>query len=106
MNDLVNSKIASLLNTMQPCIVDIDARGGVDEYLLGIARACSVYRFELEPEEAEWLEELADRRWKRVKILPYAVGSFSGKSTLYLPESEQGASLLTHNLDMIERFGY
>lgn len=102
-NDL---SIANLLKSLQPCIIDIGARGGVDEDLLPIAWACSVYGFEPEPAEAERLQKKVDCRWKSIKVLPYAVGSISGKGTLYLPESEQGASLLRHNPDMVERFGY
>lgn len=106
MNDLETSSIACLLKAMQPCIVDVGARGGVDEDLLTIAWACSVYGFEPEPAEAERLEKQADRRWKSVRVLPYALGAISGKGTLYLPKSVEGASLLKHNPEMVERFGH
>ena len=106
MYELKSSPIAGLLNAIRPCIVDVGARGGMDEELIAIAWACSVYGFEPEPAEAAHLQEVADQRRKSVKVLPYAVGGYSGRSTLYLPESEQGASLLRHNPDMVERFGY
>lgn len=106
MQELKSYPIASLLNNLEPCIVDIGARGGVDEELLAIAWACSVYGFEPEPAEVVRLLEKADKRWRNVRVLPYAVGGLSGKGTLFVPESEAGASLLRHNPDMVERFGY
>ena len=106
MPTLDKSKIASLLTALQPSVVDIGARGGLDEDLLAIAWACSVYGFEPEPAEAARLREKPDPRWKKVTILPYAVGGITGKATLYLPESQQGASLLRHNADMVDRFGF
>lgn len=103
---LENAPIVRLVKALQPCVVDIGARGGVDEDLLAIAWACSVYGFEPEPAEAERMRRQGDRRWKAVHILPYAVAGRLGSGTLYLPESEQGASLLRHNPEMVERFGY
>lgn len=106
MQKLKNSPIARLLSAVQPCIVDIGVRGGVDEDLVAIAWACSVYGFEPEPTEVARLLKRPDYRWKSVRLLPYAVGGRSGKSTLHMPESEQGASLLRHNPDMVDRFGH
>lgn len=104
--ELENAPIARLVKALRPCVVDIGARGGVDEDLLAIAWACSVYGFESEPAEAERMRQQVDHRWKAVHILPYAVAGRLGSGTLYLPESEQGASLIRHNPEMVDRFGF
>jgi FkbM family methyltransferase len=106
MQDLRNVPLAHLLNTLNPRIADVGARGGLDEDLLPIAWACSAYGFEPEPGEAARLQERADGRWRDVKILPWAVGGTSGAATLHVPEGPEGASLLEHNPAMVERFGY
>lgn len=106
MYDLSRSKLAAVLDTLQPSIADIGARGGLDEDLLAVAWASSVYGFEPEPNEVDRLKANADLRWKKVVVLPYAVGALNGKSTLHIPASPQGASLLPHNAEMVDNFGY
>ena len=105
MSIIQDRPIARLIGALQPCVADIGARGGFDEDMLAIAWACTVVAFEPEPEEATRLANSGDSRWKKVIVLPVAVGGTTGSSVLYVPESKEGASLLRHNPDMVELFG-
>jgi len=95
-----------MLADLAPCVVDIGARGGLDEEMLALSWATHVVGFEPEAEEAARLAELGDRRWRAVTILPYAVAAQEGPAVLYMPESKEGASLLRHNPAMLSQFGY
>jgi FkbM family methyltransferase len=99
-------EIARVIGALEPCIADVGARGGIDRELVEIAWACTVYGFEPDPAEAARLRSAGAGAWKRLEILPYALGAAAGPGTLHLPESEQGASLLPHNQEMVESFGY
>ena len=101
-----NLDIARLIGPLEPCIADVGARGGIDPELSEIAWACSVYGFEPDPTEAARLRAAGPGDWKRLEILPYALGAAAGPGTLHVPESEVGASLLPHNQAMLESFGY
>jgi FkbM family methyltransferase len=98
--------IARLIRDLRPTLVDVGARGGLDQDLKSIAWACSAYGFEPEPVEAARLKAHPQTLWRDVDVLPCAVGGASGTATLFVPESKQGASLLRHNSALVERFGY
>jgi FkbM family methyltransferase len=78
----------------------------VDEDLLPLSWATEVIGFEPDPDALSRMLDSPDRRWKGVQVLPYAIGGASGDAILYVPESPQGASLLPHNNEMVDRFGY
>jgi FkbM family methyltransferase len=104
--DLSHRPIGRLLEGISPSMMDIGARGGADESMLDIAWASTMYAFEPEPAEAKRLAAAGDDRWKTFHVLPFAVGSLTGKSDLHIPETPAGASLLEHNPEMLDRFGY
>ena len=99
-------EIARVIEAIEPCIADVGARGGVDHELVEIAWACKVYAFEPDPVEAERLRRSGAGAWRRLEVLPFALGDVVGSGRLHLPESAQGASLLPHNEAMVESFGY
>lgn len=103
---LRDATLGRLIESLSPCVVDIGARGGLDEDWLPIAWATHVIGFEPEPEEAASLANVGDERWKQVTWLPLAVGGTTGPAVLHVPESKQGASLLRHNAAMVDLFGY
>jgi FkbM family methyltransferase len=94
------------LESVQPIIVDVGARGGGDPDLLPYAGACRMIGFEPEPLEAKRLMEQKDLRWGSYLIIPNAVGSIDRQMTLHLPASEEGGSLYPHNEHMLDLFGY
>ncbi len=98
--------LTRLLSDLDLCIVDLGARDGVDEDMLAIATAIHVIGFEPDPVEAERLARRGDKRWRKVTILPFAIGGSVGPATLHVPASSEGASLLPHNPAMAELFGY
>jgi FkbM family methyltransferase len=103
---LKDGPIARLLESLHLNIADVGARGGVDDALQAIAFACNVYAFEPDSEEANRLQKHPDLRWRSLTVVPSAVGAQDGVSTLHIPAAAEGASLLPHNLEMVERFGY
>lgn len=61
--------------------------------------------FEPDPAEFNALVKKGDARWRTFKVLPFAVGGVMGPQQLHVPEDRRAASLLTHNPDMVDRFG-
>ena len=98
--------VTEIVERLEPCVVDIGARNGVDEDFLSIGWATKVIGFEPEPEEAIRLSQRHDSRWKEVVVLPFAVGGTCGAATLHIPATSEGASLLRHNPSMVGLFGY
>lgn len=94
-----------LVEALSPCVLDIGARGGADEAMLPIAWVSRIVCFEPDPAEADLLTRKGDPRWREYSVLPFAVGGVSGLQELHVPEDPQGASLLSHNPSMVERFG-
>ena len=86
--------------------LDVGARGGIVPDLLPLAAAVDAICFEPEPEEASKLENTDMGSWRSLTVLPTALGGSDGTATLYVPESEESASLLQHNSEMVGRFGY
>ncbi len=86
--------------------LDIGARNGFDEDLLSISPSVSMIGFEPEATEATRIESQGDSRWRSVKIVAKAVGGQNTTSKLYIPPNKAGASILPHNPDMIDQYGY
>lgn len=101
-----NNPMDRLVADASLCVADLGARGGLDEDMLAIAWACEVIGFEPDPEEAKRLAGVGDPRWRKVTVLPYAIGGSNGQAILHVPESSEGASLLKHNSAMLDMFGY
>ncbi len=86
--------------------LDVGARGGVAEDLLPLSAAVDAVCFEPEPIEAKKLESEMQGNWASLTVLPTALGGSVGPANLYIPKSEQSASLFRHNEDMVSRFGH
>jgi FkbM family methyltransferase len=99
-------KVCRFLARHEVVLVDVGARGGLDEDLLPLAAAVTAVGFEPEPAEALRLEQHPDRRWRATRIIAAAVGGRVGRGTLHLPPADVGASLLPHNPAMLEAFGH
>jgi FkbM family methyltransferase len=106
LNSLRGLAIAPLIESVGPVLFDVGAREGLDQDLIGAAWACTVVGFEPEPEEAKKLALQPDPRWGQVVIVPAAIGMKRGRAELHLPACLEGGSLLPHNEEMIELFGY
>ena len=85
--------------------MDVGARGGVVEDLSPLSAAVDAICFEPEPKEAARLQRDVQGNWASFKVLPTALGGADGAKSLYVPKTEQSASLLKHNEDMVSRFG-
>src|SRR6186997_3309182 len=97
--------IGRLIDALSPSILDIGARGGADEELVGVAWASRIVCFEPDKAESDGLMARGDARWRQFTALPYAVGGVSGRQELHVPEDPRAASLLPHNPSMVDRFG-
>jgi FkbM family methyltransferase len=86
-------------------LVDLGARGALDEDLMPLASVTHAIGFEPDQAEAARLSR-ATGPWRQMTILPYAVGGTDGPGTLHVPAANVGASLLPHNESMIEEFGH
>jgi FkbM family methyltransferase len=100
-----SSPVGRMIEALSPCALDIGARGGADEAMLPIAWASRIVCFEPDPAEAALMARKGDPRWREFTVLPFAVGGVSGSQELHVPEDAEGASLLLHNAEMVERFG-
>ncbi|MGY6214040.1 FkbM family methyltransferase [Methylolobus aquaticus] len=100
------SPIGRVIEALGLTLMDVGARGGVDEDLRPAAWATAAIGFEPEPEECARLNDIARGPWKSTRYVPTALGSRDGQATLNLPASGEGASLLPHNSDMLARFGH
>jgi FkbM family methyltransferase len=103
---VANLPISQVIEAVSPCLMDIGARGGPDEDLVAIGWACEVICVEPDPTAAHLLLDVGDSRFRRVRVLPVAVGGNSGQGTLHVPESRHGASLLPQNASLVGRFGW
>jgi FkbM family methyltransferase len=103
---LAQHPIGRLVEALSPCVLDLGARGGADEEVLDIAWASRMFCIEADPIEANSLSQSGDARWQEFKVLPFAVGGNCGRNALYMPTSPEAASILPHNADMVDRFGY
>ncbi|WP_083884663.1 FkbM family methyltransferase [Thioflavicoccus mobilis] len=86
--------------------MDIGARGGIDRDLWPAAWATTAVGFEPEPQECARLNCAPPRPWRSVRYVPTALGESNRQQTLNIPKSDAGASLLSHNSQMVPRFGH
>lgn len=87
-------------------MLDAGTRDGFDGDVVSLANGMCAVGFEPEPQEAERLERSGHAAWRVVKMLACALGGKTGTATLHIPVSPIGASLLPHNEDMLEQYGY
>jgi FkbM family methyltransferase len=87
-------------------MMDIGARGGLDEDFLAAAWATKAVGFEPDVGECQRLNALPAVPWRETKYLPTAISSEAGLGTLKIPHNTVGASLLRHNEAMIPMFGH
>ena len=106
LNRFQRTRLMPLFEALALTVVDVGARGGADEDFIAAAWASRMIGFEPEPAEARRLQERGDSRWREFRVLPLAIGKSTGPAALHVPRAEEGASLLPHNPDMIELFGY
>lgn len=94
------------IERLELTVVDVGARGGIDEDLLPIAWATRGFGFE--PEETECRRLNSSRRspWKNLQFIPAAVGSECGRATLFIPANPAGASLRRQSESLVAEFGY
>jgi len=106
MTDVFTKRLLDALSPSPLIVVDLGARGGLDEDLLALAPAVVAVGFEPDAEEARRLAGTPIGPWKERRILPYAIGGATGSAKLHIPASPEGASLLPHNPAMLEAFGH
>jgi FkbM family methyltransferase len=87
-------------------MMDVGARGGLDEDFLPVAWATNAIGLEPEPDECIRLNLKKSSPWRCTKYLPVAVGAKTGQATLHIPDNFKGSSLLPHNIDLVESYGY
>ena len=87
-------------------VLDLGARGGVNEDIAALAPAAVMIGFEPDRAESKRLQAADKGRWLDLKILPYAIGGTTGPATLYIPRNPEGASLLPHNEALVDEFGH
>lgn len=104
-NDIFSDRVIAAAGVDPLVVLDLGARGAVDDDLLALAPAVSIIGFEPDPEEAARLAALPKGPWRELRILPFAIGRARGLATLHVPREPAGASLLPHNAAMIEQFG-
>lgn len=86
-------------------LMDIGARGGMDTDLLPAAWSINATGFEPAADECTRLNRLPTDPWRSTRYVPTAIGGTDGTATLKIPGSGEGASLLSHNQEMIGRYG-
>jgi FkbM family methyltransferase len=106
LNAFRSSPIGRLFETMDLHIMDVGARGGIDEDCLPAAWATTAAGFEPEPDECARLNRRNARPWRAVRFVPAALGGFDGTRVLNLPQRGEAASLLRSNPEMLLAFGY
>jgi FkbM family methyltransferase len=97
---------ASFIESLDLVMMDVGARGGLDEDFLGAAWATKAIGFEPDEEESQRLNGAPPFPWREAQYLPTAIGKEVGSGTLQIPRSTAGASLLHHNEAMIPMYGH
>jgi len=98
-------RLTEAARTYSICFLDVGTRGGIAEDLAPLAGAIHAICFEPEPKAALELESHKYSDWASLRVLQTAIGGTDGKAKLYVPASEQSASLLKHNEHMVSEFG-
>ncbi len=106
LNVFRSSSLRMLVESLDLRIMDIGARGGVDEEFFPAAWATTAIGFEPEPAECAVLSLRPPAPWRAVRYFPVAIGGKNGSALLYVPGNPSGASLLKHNPEMIDLYGY
>lgn len=105
LNVFRSSPIGPLLESMDLQMMDVGARGGIDEEFVPAAWATTATGFEPEPDECARLNTRISKPWRAARFVPAALGGIDGKRVLHLPASGAAASLLPHNPEMLLAFG-
>lgn len=84
-------------------LVDVGARGGIDQYWKNFGPALRIVAFEPEPEECARLNASAE---KNIQYLPVALGSENGERTLHVARYSMSSSFYPSHPDYYERFGF
>jgi FkbM family methyltransferase len=105
-NEVFSCAIIDAAAQLDLTMLDIGTRDGFDHDAISLAGGICAVGFEPDPGEAERLEKSSHAPWRMVKVLGCAIGGKTGTATLHVPVSPFGASLLPHNEDMLEEYGY
>jgi len=97
---------APFIESVSPVMMDVGARGGLDEDFLAAAWATKAVGFEPDAAECQRLNSRPAYPWREAKYLPTAIGKEFGSGTLQIPRNPVGASLLHHNEAMVPIFGH
>ena len=98
--------LRDLIENLDLHLIDIGARGGMDPDLLPAAWAVQATGFEPAEQECARLNQLPSDPWRSARFVPTAVGGMDGIATLKIPGNSEGASLLAHNPEIVDRFGH
>ena len=98
--------LAALVESLDLVMVDLGARGGLDEDLHPVAWATRAIGFEADAVACEELNRVSPGPWRSVRFLPVALGGREESRTLFIPLNPVGASLLEHNSSLVDRFGH
>ena len=105
-HDIFPAAVVAAIKDDPIVLIDLGARGGLDEDLLPLASSVRSIGFEPDADEAKRLDSAAKGPWLEQRVLPYAIGGVRGPATLHVPREPEGASLRRHNEAMIELFGH
>lgn len=106
LNFFMSSPISRVLERLDLQLMDVGARGGMDEDLHPAAWCISATGFEPEAAECARLNGTPSAPWRATTYIPTALGGTDDVGTLHLPRNDVGASLLPHNPAMLPRFGH
>jgi FkbM family methyltransferase len=106
LNTFSRSPLKGVIEALELHLMDIGARGGMDEDLFPVAWATDATGFEPAPDECGRLNLVSAGPWRSTRYVPAALGGIDGQATLKIPGSGEGASLLAHNPDMVPGYGY
>jgi len=94
---VLRTKLSSRIANFEPPVYfDVGARSGVRQPWRTLARFGLVKAFGFEPDEAECAR--LNRKFRWIKVFPFALGDCSGTATLYMTRNPGCASLLKPNM--------
>jgi FkbM family methyltransferase len=98
-------KLPAFLSETPLTVLDIGARGGLDQRWNSFLDSIHAVLAEPDPEEAARLERALKAQGLRdVRVIPKALGSRQGAATLYLTRNPECSSLYRPNEAWLERF--